>query len=132
MFRFLLTSLLLLSTFSFADEVTDKCGTHPDLYRDTAGSPVWFTADQMQQRASDKSMPEPVSMPQLSFTGVVSMKVMIGKSGNLLCMWDVAGHPIMIPNAVRAAHQWKFKPLQKDGHAVEYVGVLKVPVSTRQ
>lgn len=76
-------------------------------------------------------MPEPVPIKGLKFNGAVRIRVMVGTGGDVICMWEAAGHPLMLASAVRAAHDWKFKPKFENHRAVEFVGTLELPVSAK-
>jgi outer membrane biosynthesis protein TonB len=65
----------------------------------------------------------------LIFEGAVKMKIMVSTGGDVICMWDVSGHPLMLASAVKAAHDWKFKPKIENRKPTEFVGVLELPVT---
>ena len=113
----------------FGQDVQDQCGSHPNLWRDRSGSLKWLTPEEIQTRAVSTVFPEPVAMPSgTQYAGVVGARIMINTSGNVVCLWSASGHPMMIPAAMRALHQWKFKPMVVYGKAVEYLAQIKVPV----
>jgi hypothetical protein len=124
-----------LAIFSFGAPVknmTEKCGAHPSLLRDESGSPVWFSSTQLYSLAVKPVMAEPVHIKGLTFNGSVSVKIMVGTSGDVVCIWDAKGHPLMLANAVKAAHDWKFKPKIENGKPSEFVGTLELPVSANE
>jgi TonB family protein len=51
--------------------------------------------------------------------GLVVMKVNIDKEGNVYKVELISGHPLLAPAAIEAVKQWKYKPYQLDGTAVE-------------
>ena len=114
-----------------ADEIGDKCGEHPRLLRDASGAAVWHSPQQLEELVLKRVTPEKPSLHNFTYDGFVSAKVMINTRGEVICMWNAAGHPVMIPPAMKAAREWKFKPLVRDGKPVEYVGMLRIPVTTR-
>jgi hypothetical protein len=122
---------LFASTLLFADDVEDHCGSHLSMLRDSSGKAVWHTVDEMKRLALKEVPAESPKIPNLVFEGFVSFRVMIGTGGNVLCIWDAAGHPMMIPGAARAIHEWKFKPQTSNGKPVEYVGKVNVSVSNK-
>ncbi|MFB3814884.1 MAG: hypothetical protein ACE14L_12325 [Terriglobales bacterium] len=125
-------ALVLLPCLCFAgDEITVHCGEHPALMRDSAGKVVWLSPAELEARIVKKVPVQKPAVAGLNYSGVVSIKVMINTTGDVVCMWDAAGSPVVLANAVVAAQQWKFKPLTKKGAPAEYVGTLKVSVSTR-
>ncbi len=99
--------------------------------RDAGGKAVWHSPEQINDLVLKKVAPEKPSVAGFNYDGVVSLKIMVNTEGDVICMWNAAGHPVMIPGAVKAVHEWKFKPLSRNGKLVEYVPTVKVPVSTR-
>jgi len=125
----LVFALALFSSDAAAQGIAEKCGSHPGLLRDEAGKLVWFSSSQLQSMASTQVIPEPVHAGGLSFKGVVHLKIMVSSGGDVICIWDVKGHPLMLTSAVKAAHEWKFKPKIENRKPTEFVGILELPVS---
>jgi len=125
----LVFAVTMFSSGAAAQGITGKCGSHPGLLRDEAGSLVWFSTTQLHSMALKQVVPEPVHIRGLIFEGVVKIKVMVNTSGDVICMWDVNGHPLMLANAVKAAHDWKFKPKIENRKPTEFVGILELPVT---
>ncbi|MBZ5630882.1 MAG: energy transducer TonB [Acidobacteriia bacterium] len=126
----LLLCLIALAGVSLADDVTEKCGPHPLLMRDKDGKLAWLSPQQLEERATKKVAPETLSIGGFKYEGVVSLKVMVGTTGDVICMWGAAGHPVMISPAFKAAHEWKFKPLIHEGKPAEYLGTMRIRVAT--
>jgi TonB family protein len=51
--------------------------------------------------------------------GVVVMKVIVDKEGNVENIQLVSGHPLLAPPAIEAVQQWKYKPYLLNGLPVE-------------
>jgi hypothetical protein len=127
-----LAVILLLSAMCFAaDDIEDHCGPHPALMRDSAGQVIWLSPSELDTRVVKKVPIEKPAVSGLEYAGVVSAKVMINTTGDVICIWNAAGSPIVLRNAILAAREWKFKPMMSKGAAAEYVGTLKIPVSTK-
>lgn len=125
----LVWSTLLLSSLAMCQDVQQQCGHHPNVLRDASGQLKWFTSEDLNNAALVSVKPDPVPLPGgMVYSGFVTTKIMVGSTGDIVCMWGASGHPVMIPSAVRAIHQWKFKPMVVGGKRVEFVGMLKVPV----
>ncbi len=61
---------------------------------------------------------------------MVKLKIMVSTGGEVICViWDLRGHPLMLASAVKAAHDWMFKPKSENGRPIEFVGTLEIPVS---
>ena len=72
----------------------------------------WLTADESRIRATKVIDADPVAMPNgVDYAGVVGAKIMVNTTGDVVCLWAVSGHPVLIPAAIRALHQWKFRPM---------------------
>jgi protein TonB len=52
-------------------------------------------------------------------TGVVQLKAIIGKDGNIKQLDALDGPPLLIPSAIDAVKQWRFRPYLLNGEAVE-------------
>jgi TonB family protein len=61
--------------------------------------------------------------------GVVVLQAIIGKDGKVLNIRAVSGHQMLVPAAVDAVKQWKYKPYRLDGIAVEVESQIRVEFS---
>jgi protein TonB len=52
-------------------------------------------------------------------TGVVQLKAIIGKDGNIKELQALTGPPLLVPSAIDAVKQWHYKPYLLNGEAVE-------------
>jgi protein TonB len=52
-------------------------------------------------------------------TGVVQLKAIIGKDGNIKELQTLSGPPLLVPSAIDAVKQWHYKPYLLNGEAVE-------------
>lgn len=74
-----------------------------------------------------KFLPKPVyprMATSIRLQGIVSVQVLIDESGNVVSAKAVSGHPILIPEAQRAAMQAKFSPTIVSGQPVKVSGVI--------
>jgi TonB family protein len=51
--------------------------------------------------------------------GTVVLKVIIDKQGNVSNIQAISGHPMLIPAAIEAVKQWKYRPYLLNGEPVE-------------
>ena len=56
---------------------------------------------------------------QARIQGVVVLQALIGKDGAVHELQVVSGHPLLIPAAVAAVKQWRYKPYYLNGEPVE-------------
>lgn len=52
-------------------------------------------------------------------TGVVQLKAVISKDGDIKELQVVSGHPILVPAAIDAVKQWRYRPYLLNGEPVE-------------
>jgi len=57
--------------------------------------------------------------------GPVELRAIIDTEGNVKSVSAVSGDPILVPAAIKAVSQWKYKPYAKDGRPIE----VEVPVT---
>jgi protein TonB len=56
--------------------------------------------------------------------GMVSVRVTVDERGNVVAAEAVSGHPLLLPAAVAAAREAKFKPTLVDGKPVKVSGAI--------
>jgi protein TonB len=68
--------------------------------------------------------PYPALAKQMRLQGTVVIQVLIDENGKVLSARPVSGHPMLIPEAQRAAMQAKFSPTTLNGVAVKVSGMI--------
>jgi TonB family protein len=68
--------------------------------------------------------PYPPLAKQIRLQGTVVIQVLIDENGKVLSARPVSGHPMLIPEAQRAALQAKFSPTTLNGVAVKVSGMI--------
>jgi protein TonB len=63
---------------------------------------------------------------QARIQGTVVLKVQISKSGDIVRMQLVSGHPMLAPAAIEAVKQWKYGSYMLNGEAVEVETTVRV------
>jgi TonB family protein len=66
---------------------------------------------------------------QARIQGTVVLKVQISKSGDVVNLQLVSGHPMLAPSAIEAVKQWKYKPYLLNGDPVEVETTVTVNFS---
>ena len=56
---------------------------------------------------------------QARIQGVVTLKAQLNKSGDVVNLQLISGHPMLAPAAIEAVKQWKYKPYLLNGEAVD-------------
>jgi periplasmic protein TonB len=59
-------------------------------------------------------------------SGVVTLKAIIGKGGDIKELQTVSGHPILVPAAIDAVKQWRYRPYLLNGEPVEVETIITV------
>jgi TonB family protein len=63
---------------------------------------------------------------QARVQGAVRLNVIIDKEGSVKNLQLVSGHPILVPAAVEAVKQWKYKPTLLNGNPVEVITIVDI------
>jgi hypothetical protein len=82
-------------------------------------------SEQINSRAL--SLPKPVYPSlgvQIRLQGVVNVQVLTDESGKVVSAKAISGHPILIPDSVRAAMNARFSPTTLNGQAVKVSGII--------
>lgn len=68
----------------------------------------------------------PVLARQARVQGEVVLKAVIGTSGQIQDLQLVSGHPMLVPSAIEAVKQWRYKPYLLNGQPVEVETTITV------
>ena len=96
-------------------------GTRPVMpVRPVATKPVFRTSSMLQGALIRKVEPRypPVAMAA-RIQGAVELAAVISKGGTIENLQAVSGHPMLIPAAIEAVKQWRYKPYILNGDAIE-------------
>lgn len=75
------------------------------------------------------SQQKPVYPPlakQARISGTVRFEAIISKDGTIQQLKVISGHPLLIPSAQEAVKNWKYRPTQLNGEAVEVQTTIDV------
>lgn len=76
-------------------------------------------------RATKKVAPEfPAAARQLNLSGMSEVEVHVNEAGDVTDAKVLKGNAVFSANAMAAARQWKFQPMQKDGTPLKFTTVL--------
>lgn len=76
-------------------------------------------------RATKKVAPDfPAAARQLNLTGTSEVQIQVDESGDVTGAKVLKGNAIFSANAMAAARQWKFQPINKEGAAQKFTTVL--------
>src|SRR5438309_688327 len=81
------------------------------------------------QQASLISQPKPVYPAlarQARIQGVVRLQAVIAKDGTVQELQVLSGHPLLVPSAMEAVRQWRYKPTLLNGEPVEVITMIDV------
>src|SRR4029077_7967224 len=68
---------------------------------------------------------------QARIQGVVVLPALIDKGGNIQHLQVVSGHPLLVPAAIEAVKQWRYKPFLLSGQPVEVETTVTVSFHVR-
>ena len=78
---------------------------------------------------------QPVYPPlarQTRISGTVRLHAIIGKNGGVEQLEVISGHPLLVQSALDAVRQWRYRPTQLNGEAVEVDTTIDVIFSLNQ
>jgi protein TonB len=87
------------------------------------------------QKANLINAPKPVYPPlarQARIQGTVKLNAVISKEGAIEQLTVVTGHPLLIPSALEAVKQWRYKPTLLNGEPVEVITQIDVNFTLSQ
>jgi protein TonB len=64
--------------------------------------------------------------------GTVLLEAVIGKTGLLEKLRVISGHPLLVPAALEAVNQWRYRPTVLNGEPVEVITTIEVHFSLNQ
>jgi hypothetical protein len=77
----------------------------------------------MKERATHKvDLNSPLK--KLDFRSVMVVEVLVGKSGEVVCLKTISGSSLARKPVEAALQEWKFKPEKLNGKPVAYLGQL--------
>ena len=101
------------------------CDFSGDLLLTDKGKPVWFTSDEMKERATYKVDVGPFLKQADISGGTAIVEILVDSSGGVACVKSLARHPMIRGGVEQPMKKWTFKPASQNGHAVAYLGEMK-------
>jgi len=78
--------------------------------------PIPITQQQAESLLVSKVAPQyPNLARQARVQGMVTLDAIIGKDGSVHSLSVASGHPMLVPAAIAAVKQWRYKPYDSDG-----------------
>jgi hypothetical protein len=114
-----------------AGQPEEACFSGVQTALDAAGMPIVLSTKQLDERATRRVLPKlPALLRQANFTTHGRIKLLIAPSGEVTCAVALSGHPLVLPNALDAIKQWRFRPYKVDGKRVSVLGHFDFCFST--
>lgn len=86
-----------------------------------------ITGDAQQAKLVKSNPPSyPVLAKRARIEGTVRLQAFIGKDGTVQKVEVMSGHAVLAQSAVEAVQQWRYKPTEVNGEAVEVVTNIDV------
>ena len=102
-------------------------GTRTLVAQDTAPAPQQIPPDVVQPLILKRVAPiYPPLARQARIQGTVLLDITINKGGDVSDVTLVSGHPMLSPAAVDAVKQWKYRPYEEHGQAVEIQTTVQI------
>jgi TonB family protein len=94
--------------------------TNPDNSKNGAPKRITVGGAVQSSRALEKVQPNyPALARQAKVQGTVNLTVILTEEGTVRTVEVIAGHPLLIPAAVEAVKQWRYRPTLLNGSPVE-------------
>jgi hypothetical protein len=104
------------------------CLNRKDLLRDKDGHPVWLSSSELMMAVIEKHPIErPSALGKNNLHGVVTIQMLIDKTGKVVCARGVKGHPVGMAAAIQSLRKWSFKPYSVNGKRKSVAAVLDLP-----
>ena len=100
------------------------CDFPGELLRTTQGKAVQYTSTEMKSRAIRKVDVSGL-IRQADIKGAAVVDVLVGASGEVVCMKSRIGHPLIRVEVERALKSWTFRGAELNGRRVAYLGRLQ-------
>ena len=68
----------------------------------------------------------PEEARRLNLRGVVLIEVVISSEGRVTGSRVIGGHPLLVPAAIQAVRQWRYRPVLLNGRPVETVTLARL------
>ena len=111
-------------TFGQTSSAGLPCKFSGELQRTASGKVVWYTSDEMKGRATHK-VELSGFIRQADIKGTAVVEVLVGTSGEVVCLKSLAKHPLIRVEVEKALKSWTFRPAEVNGRAVAYLGRLE-------
>ena len=101
----------------------------PPVKKEPPPTPKRITVGGAVQKARILRQVQPQYPPlarQARIQGTVKLTAVIDKDGSIQQLEVINGHPLLIPAAMQAVKQWRYKPTLLNGQAVEVVTQIDV------
>jgi hypothetical protein len=100
------------------------CEFSDPLLKTKSGVAVQYTSDEMKRRARRKTELSGL-IRNADLKGTAKVTLLIGTSGEVVCLKVAATHPLVKVSVERALSSWTFKQEHMNGEPVAYLGRLE-------
>lgn len=119
--------VLLLAQLSPAQTAQPQlpCAYSGAILRDENRKIVSFTSPEMKSRATRKVDVSVLLMGKVDFKATFIFEVLVGPTGNVICLKRTSGFPPADAEVEKSLRQWKFKPADMNGKPVASLGTIQ-------
>jgi hypothetical protein len=116
-----LAASLITGSVALSQTTSEPCKFRHPLLRTETGAPLTYTSSEMKARAQRKADLSGLTR-NADIKGTAKVDLLIGTSGEVVCMKVAPTHPLIRVSVERALSSWIFKPEQKRGKPIAYGG----------
>lgn len=88
---------------------------------------IWVSEGVQSARLIHQVLPPyPFRARHVNVQGIVRLEAVIGRDGSVRKLKVTSGHPLLIPAAIEAVQQWRYRPTLLNGEAVEVFTQVEV------
>jgi len=112
--------LLVLSVPGFCNQAaeTTKCSS--------LGSEELSSRELRLRLLHTAPLDPPCCAEKANLKGTIILQVTVSENGDISCVDQISGHPIIVTSAIHSVSKWKFKPYVAQGQRKPFHGKLAV------
>ncbi|MGI8746064.1 MAG: energy transducer TonB [Bryobacteraceae bacterium] len=98
-----------------------------------SGAPLQVDGETMSRRLKFRVVPKyPIDARGAHLEGAIRLQVRVAIDGRVADVKLISGYSNLAQSAMAAVRQWKYEPTIYNGHAVEVITVVEIPLSEAQ
>jgi hypothetical protein len=119
-----ISTFLLLGSHALGQTTPLPCKFSGPILKTPSGAVLRYTSSEMKDRATRKVDVSGLIL-NADVKGTAKVDLLIGTSGEVICLKIAAIHPLIRTALERALSSWAFKREELDGRPIAYLGRLE-------